>query len=154
LAEISGDSRMNNMASAFDVIIVGLGAMGSAAACHLARRGKRVLGLDRFDPPHALGSSHGQTRIIREAYFENPLYVPLIQRAYELWADLEQVTGQRLFRTTGGSGVPRYIASTTKCSTQPRCAAVFPRSDRPMKWSRSGSRARGFSSLKRASRRM
>src|SRR2546429_5758834 len=93
---------MNNMASAFDVIIVGLGAMGSAAACHLARRGKRVLGLDRFDPPHALGSSHGQTRIIREAYFENPLYVPLIQRAYELWADLEQVTGQRLFRTTGG----------------------------------------------------
>ena len=98
---------MNKMASAFDVVIVGLGAMGSAAACHLARRGKKVLGLDRFDPPHALGSSHGQTRIIREAYFENPLYVPLIQRAYELWADLEQDTGQRLFRSTGGLMIGR-----------------------------------------------
>ena len=69
------------MSSRFDVIIVGLGAMGSAVACHLARRGKRILGLDRFAPPHAFGSSHGQTRIIREAYFEHPLYVPLVQRA-------------------------------------------------------------------------
>src|SRR5437660_1428758 len=98
---------MNKMASAFDVIIVGLGAMGSAAAYHLARRGKKVLGLDRFMPPHAFGSSHGQTRIIREAYFENPLYVPLIQRGYELWADLEQDTGQRLFRPTGGLMIGR-----------------------------------------------
>jgi glycine/D-amino acid oxidase-like deaminating enzyme len=59
------------------VVVVGLGAMGSAAAYHLARRGQRVLGLDRFAPPHAWGSSHGQTRIIREAYFEHPAYVPL-----------------------------------------------------------------------------
>src|SRR5258705_10238474 len=86
----------------FDTIIVGLGAMGSAAACHLARRGKRVLGLDRFAPPHALGSSHGQTRIIREAYFEHPVYVPLVQRAYELWGELEQRSGAVLYRRTGG----------------------------------------------------
>src|SRR2546427_4472106 len=81
--------------------------MGSAAALHLAKRGKKVIGLDRFAPPHALGSSHGQTRIIREAYFEHPLYVPLIQRAYELWAELEQASGKRLFRQTGGLMIGR-----------------------------------------------
>ncbi|HJN94063.1 MAG TPA: FAD-dependent oxidoreductase, partial [Dehalococcoidia bacterium] len=67
------------MSEAFDVIIVGLGAMGSAAAYHLAKRGRRVLGIDRFHPPHRLGSSHGATRIIREAYMEDPSYVPLVQ---------------------------------------------------------------------------
>src|ERR671933_513532 len=86
----------------YDAIVLGLGAMGSAAAYHLARRGRRVLGLDRFTPPHTLGSSHGQTRIIREAYFEHPLYVPLVQRAYELWAELERESGRTLFRQTGG----------------------------------------------------
>jgi len=86
----------------YDVIICGLGAMGSAAACHLAMRGSRVLGLDRFRPPHALGSSHGLTRIIREAYFEHPLYVPLVQRAYELWAELEKTSGRKLLMQTGG----------------------------------------------------
>jgi len=86
----------------YDVIIAGLGAMGSAAAWHLAAGGKRVLGLDRFAPPHQFGSSHGLTRIIREAYFEHPLYVPLVQRAYELWADLEQRSGRRLLQQTGG----------------------------------------------------
>jgi sarcosine oxidase len=86
----------------YDVIIAGLGAMGSAAAWHLAASGKRVLGLDRFAPPHQFGSSHGLTRIIREAYFEHPLYVPLVQRAYELWADLERQSGQRLLLQTGG----------------------------------------------------
>ena len=90
-----------------DVIIVGLGAMGSAAAFHLARRGQRVLGLDRFAPPHAYGSSHGQTRIIREAYFEHPVYVPLIQRAYELWAELEIQSGRNLFQPTGGLMIGR-----------------------------------------------
>lgn len=66
------------MSATVDVIVVGLGAMGmgSAACYHLAKRGKTVLGLDRFAPPHNFGSSHGQTRIIREAYFEHPLYVP------------------------------------------------------------------------------
>ena len=76
--------------------------MGSAAAYHLSRRGVRVLGLDRFHPPHALGSSHGQTRIIREAYFEHPAYVPLVQRAYELWHELEGAAGTPLFLQTGG----------------------------------------------------
>jgi len=90
------------MNQTFDVLIVGLGAMGSAAAYHLARRGWRVLGVDRFTPPHEQGSSHGQTRIIREAYFEHPLYVPLVQRAYELWAELEQAAGRPLLQQTGG----------------------------------------------------
>src|SRR4051812_5059169 len=76
--------------------------MGSAAAYHLAKSGLRVLGLDRFHPPHNFGSSHGLTRIIREAYFEDPLYVPLVQRAYELWAYLEGESGQRLLLKTGG----------------------------------------------------
>ncbi|MFO1497434.1 MAG: N-methyl-L-tryptophan oxidase [Verrucomicrobiota bacterium] len=86
----------------YDVLIIGLGATGSAAGYHLARRGVSVLGLDRYIPPHSFGSSHGQTRIIREAYFEDPAYVPLVQRAYELWADLEEQAGQRLFVPTGG----------------------------------------------------
>ena len=86
----------------FDVIIAGLGAMGSAAAFHLARRGCTVLGLDRFTPPHEFGSSHGKSRIIREAYFEHPLYVPLVQRAYECWAEIEALSGRALFTRTGG----------------------------------------------------
>src|SRR6185436_19531399 len=90
------------MPNDYDVIVCGLGAMGSAAAYHLALRGQRVLGLDRFRPPHSFGSSHGLTRIIREAYFEHPLYVPLVQRAYELWADLENTSGRSLLLKTGG----------------------------------------------------
>jgi sarcosine oxidase len=87
---------------AYDVLIVGLGAAGSAAAYELARRGLRVAGFDRWAPPHALGSTHGRTRIIREAYFEHPLYVPLIRRAYALWAELEREAGRALFRQAGG----------------------------------------------------
>jgi sarcosine oxidase len=90
------------MAFDYEIIIVGLGAMGSAAAYHLAKGGLRVLGLDRYHPPHNFGSSHGLTRIIREAYFEDPLYVPLVQRAYELWVDLEKESGQHLLLKTGG----------------------------------------------------
>lgn len=90
------------MAQHYDVIVVGLGAMGSAAAQQLASRGLKVLGLDRFVPPHDLGSSHGQTRIIREAYAEHPDYVPLVQRAYELWSALEAETGRELVNLTGG----------------------------------------------------
>jgi sarcosine oxidase len=86
----------------FDVIIVGLGAMGSATAFHLARRGCKVVGLDRFTPPHTFGSSHGETRIIREAYFEHPVYVPMVQRAYTLWNELERESGRHLFQQTGG----------------------------------------------------
>ena len=89
-------------ASRHDVIVAGLGAMGSATVYHLARRGARVLGIDRFAPPHAMGSSHGRSRIIREAYFEDPLYVPLVQRAYELWDDLQRESGREILVRTGG----------------------------------------------------
>ena len=85
----------------YDVVVVGVGGMGSAALLHLARRGARVLGLERYDVPNAMGSSHGSTRIIRLAYFESPEYVPLLRRAYELWADLERAQGERLLVTTG-----------------------------------------------------
>jgi sarcosine oxidase len=90
------------MTRSWDVAIAGLGAMGSAAAYHLARRGARVIGFDRFAPPHALGSSHGETRIIREAYFEDPRYVPLVQRALVLWRELEASSGRTLLKETGG----------------------------------------------------
>jgi sarcosine oxidase len=85
-----------------DVIIAGLGAMGSQALVECARRGLRAVGFDRFSPPHDQGSSHGRSRIIREAYFEDPIYVPLVQRAYERWAELEAETGTTLLRVTGG----------------------------------------------------
>ncbi len=88
--------------TAYDVGIVGLGAMGSMTALELARRGRSVIGFDRFRPPHELGSSHGKSRIIREAYFEHSLYVPFVQRAYRLWARLEKDSGRRLLVTTGG----------------------------------------------------
>ncbi len=86
----------------YDVAVVGLGAMGSAALYHLASRGARVVGLDAFDPPHALGSTHGYSRIIREAYFEHPSYVPLVRHAFENWAALEKASGRALYRQTGG----------------------------------------------------
>jgi len=85
-----------------DVIIVGLGGMGSAAAAHVAARGQRVLALDQFQPGHTQGSSHGKSRVIRLAYFEHPAYVPLLRRAYELWRKLETDTGQHLLQMTGG----------------------------------------------------
>ena len=90
------------MSHSTSVIVAGLGAMGSATLYHLARRGVSVRGFDRFAPPHSLGSTHGLSRIIREAYFEHPLYVPLVQRAYELWAELEARAGRALFHETGG----------------------------------------------------
>ena len=90
------------MPSSHDVAIAGLGAMGSAAARALTRRGVRVVGFDRFAPPHGLGSSHGRSRIIREAYFEHPAYVPLVQHAWRLWEELERESGGRLLIRTGG----------------------------------------------------
>lgn len=87
--------------SRYDAIVVGIGGMGSATAYHLARRGKKVLGLERFDIPHEMGSSHGVTRIIRLAYYEHPSYVPLLRRAYELWYELEGEAGEKLLHTTG-----------------------------------------------------
>jgi len=86
---------------AYDAIVVGVGGMGSAACFQLARRGQRVLGLERFDIPHAMGSSHGVTRIIRLPYYEDPAYVPLLRRAFALWRELEAASGERLLVTTG-----------------------------------------------------
>lgn len=86
----------------FDAIVLGLGAMGSAAAYHLASRGLRVLGIEQFTPAHDRGSSHGGSRMIRQAYFESPDYIPLVLRAYELWRRLEADTGVRLLQETGG----------------------------------------------------
>jgi sarcosine oxidase len=88
-----------------DVIVVGLGAMGSAAAQQLAERGARVLGLDRFTPPHTLGSSHGLSRMYRQAYWEDPRYVPLLLRAFEQWHKLSERVGEKLFHVTGGLAV-------------------------------------------------
>jgi sarcosine oxidase len=86
----------------FDAVVIGLGAMGSAAIYHLARRGARVAGFDAYTPPHALGSSHGETRMIREAYYEDARYVPLVRRAYDLWHDLERDANAQLIVETGG----------------------------------------------------
>jgi sarcosine oxidase len=91
----------------FDVIVVGLGGMGSAAVAHLARRGQRVLGLEQFTAGHAMGSSHGLTRIIRLAYFEDPSYVPLLRRSFALWRELEQGLATPLLHVTGGLDVGR-----------------------------------------------
>lgn len=84
------------------MIVVGLGGMGSAAAAHASARGKRVLGIEQFQPAHDQGSSHGRSRVIRLAYFEHPSYVPLLQRAYHLWRSLEHQTGRKLLQITGG----------------------------------------------------
>ena len=84
-----------------DVIVIGLGGMGGAAALHLARRGARVLGIEQFGVAHDRGSSHGQTRIIRKAYFEHPDYVPLLHRTYDLWGELEQASGRQLITRAG-----------------------------------------------------
>ena len=103
-----------------DVIIVGVGAMGSAAALHLARRGLRVLGLERFDIPNSMGSSHGINRIIRRTYYEHPAYVPLLARAYVLWRELEAGFNERLLYVTGGidagpAGGPIFEGSLAAC---------------------------------------
>jgi sarcosine oxidase len=91
----------------FDVIVVGLGAAGSAALARLARRGVRVLGIDRFNVPHAHGSSHGFTRLVRLAYFEHPDYVPLLRRAQVLWRELETLSSRSLLHLTGAIYVGR-----------------------------------------------
>ena len=88
-------------ATRYNTIVIGMGGMGSAAAYHLARRGQRVLGLEQYDVPHDQGSSHGYTRIIRMAYYEHPSYVMLLRRAYELWREIEERSGEQLLHITG-----------------------------------------------------
>jgi len=89
------------VAQVFDYIVLGLGGFGSAAVYHLAARGLRVLGLEQFETGHDRGSSHGQTRIIRQAYFEHPDYVPLLKRAYQQWQDLERSSHTELANWCG-----------------------------------------------------
>src|SRR6266480_539726 len=89
----------------YDAIVLGVGGMGSATVYHLARRGRRVLGIEQFGLAHDLGSSHGVNRIIRLAYAEDPAYVPLLRRAYELWRELETRAGEQLLFLTGGVDV-------------------------------------------------
>lgn len=95
-----------------DVIVLGTGGMGSAAAHHLARRGQRVLGLDRFGPAHDRGSSHGGSRIYRQSYFEDPAYVPLLLHAWDLWHALAAESGRDVFVPTGGLYVGRPDGTT------------------------------------------
>jgi len=102
----------------YDAIVAGIGGMGSATAFHLARRGAKILGLERFAIPHEMGSSHGESRIIRLAYAEHPDYVPLLRRAYELWRELEQEAGERLLFVTGGIDAGTPDSATVKGSLE------------------------------------
>ena len=85
----------------YDVVVVGLGAMGAATLHALAQRGRKVLGIERFEPGHRRGSSYGESRIIRMAYYEDPSYVPLLRLAYAAWRELESRTGERVLTITG-----------------------------------------------------
>lgn len=96
------DVTIKSVSKNFDVIVLGLGGMGSSAAFHLASRGEHVLGIEQFTEAHDKGSSHGTSRIIRQAYYEHPDYVPLVRRAYELWERLQLDSGADLLRLTGG----------------------------------------------------
>ena len=108
------------MQKTFDVIVVGLGAVGSAALYQLSKRGVKALGIDRFRPPHAFGSSHGDTRITRLALGEGPQYLPFARRSHEVWRELEAATGRTLLREVGGL----IFGSTTRCG-QAHGAANF-----------------------------
>jgi sarcosine oxidase len=131
-----------------DVVVVGLGAMGSAALYHLARRGTRALGLEQAQPGHEGGSSHGDSRAIRLAYFENPAYVPLVRRAYENWRELEARTGERVLTVTGvleagGPGSELLAGTLASCDAHQlpherlsaaEVRARFPAFDLPPDW--------------------
>jgi len=106
----------------YDVAIVGLGGIGSAIAAHCAGRGASVIGLEQFTPAHDRGSSHGKSRMIRQAYFEDPAYVPLVLRSYELWRALERQSGQDLLRITGvlsvGEENSKIISGTQRAAAR------------------------------------
>jgi sarcosine oxidase len=106
----------------YDIAIAGLGGMGSAIAAHCATRGASVIGLEQFGPAHDRGASHGKTRMIRQAYFEDAAYVPLVRRSYELWRTLEEKTRERLLRITGVLSVGRengeIISGTKRAAAQ------------------------------------
>lgn len=100
-----------------DVMVVGLGAMGSATVFHLAKKGVRTLGIDRYSPPHVHGSSHGQTRITRLAIGEGEQYVPLVLRSHEIWREIEGETGDDLLTITGGLIIGSEVAQRSHGST-------------------------------------
>ena len=106
----------------YDVAVVGLGGTGSAILAHCAARGASVIGLEQFGPAHDLGSSHGKTRMIRKAYFEDPAYVPLVLRAYELWRELERAAGDEILRITGllsvGEETSEIIRGTRRAASR------------------------------------
>jgi sarcosine oxidase len=106
----------------FDVAVIGLGGIGSSIAAHCATRGASVIGLEQFGPAHDHGSSHGKSRMIRQAYFEDPAYVPLVLRSYELWRALEKKAGEELLRITGvlsvGEEMSAIISGTQRASAQ------------------------------------
>jgi len=106
----------------YDIAIVGLGGMGSAILAHCAKRGASVIGLEQFGPVHDLGSSHGKSRMIRKAYFEDPAYVPLVLRAYELWRELERATGEEILCITGvlsvGDESSEIISGTRRAASE------------------------------------
>lgn len=102
-----------------DVIIIGLGAMGSASSYFLSKKGIRVLGIDTYKPPHNFGSSHGHTRVIREAYHEGTSYVPIVQRSYELWNEIQEFSSKNIIMEYGGI----YIGSNGKYLSDAKLSA-------------------------------
>lgn len=120
----------------YDVIVVGLGAMGSAACFHLAKQGAKVLGLDQFQTPHALGSTHGDTRITRLGLGEGNEFVPFAVRSHELWRELEQATGEKILHQTGGlfmekpgatlGDKPSFLEQTITAATEFSVPYVLP----------------------------
>jgi sarcosine oxidase len=114
---------------AHDIAVVGLGGIGSAILAHCAARGASAIGIEQFEPAHDLGSSHGKSRMIRKAYFENPDYVPLVIRAYELWNQLERETGEELLQTTGllsvGDEASEIIAGTRRAAKEHDLAVEY-----------------------------
>jgi len=113
---------MAGVTAGWDAVVVGLGAMGSAALWQLAARGARAAGVDRFAPPHDRGSSHGDSRIIRSAYFEDPAYVPLVQRAFALWRALEAETDESLLVMSGaamiGAAASQVVRGAVRAAEQ------------------------------------
>ena len=114
----------------YDVIVIGVGGMGSATVYELASRGLRVLGLERFSIPNDSGSSHGVNRIIRLAYFEDSSYVPLLRRSYERWRELEEASGEKLLYITGSVDTGRegvYRLPAVLSGAQPAARAAHQR---------------------------
>jgi sarcosine oxidase len=123
-------SKEARMVVTADVAVVGLGAMGAAALYQLARRGVRAVGIDRFAPPHSLGSSHGETRITRQAVGEGAAYAPFVLRSHTIWRELEAATGSRLLvacgfvlvgstqRAASHHGKPDFLRATTAVARQ------------------------------------